>query len=124
MSESQNPPPIECSVKYARRYDAEYGCIGEVVQLAVDDQTVELGHIGMYPSPEQIEKYKHAVTCANLLKTAPKMNALLAEVGADLEMALNGAFAETAVDIKTWREILYEDVAKIKQVLKETRGEQ
>ncbi len=123
MSESQNTT-IECSGKYARKYDAEYGCIGEVVQLAVDDQTVELGHIGMYPSPEQREKYKHAVACANLLQTAPRMNAMLAEVGADIEMALNGAFEDMANGSKTWREILFDDVEKIKKLLKESRGEQ
>lgn len=123
MNESQNTT-IECSVKYARKYDAEYGCIGEVVQLAVDDQTVELGHIGMYPSPEQREKYKHAVACANLLQAAPRMNAMLAEVGADIEMALNGAFVNSRADVDDWRQILLEDVAKIKQVLKEARGEE
>lgn len=55
---------------------------------------------------------------------AEKMYAMLSEVGADLEMALNGAFTETLSSIKTWREILYEDVEKIKQLLKEARGEE
>ena len=64
------------------------------------------------------------VSNAMLIQKSPNMYGLLAEVGADLEMALNGVFAETANDIKTWREILFEDVAKIKKLLKEARGEQ
>ena len=84
-----------------------------------DDFATLKGNADRIP-PETLAKY-HAA--ADLMGKAPAMYDLLSEVGADLEMALNGAFAETAVNIKTWREILYEDVEKIKQMLKEARGE-